>query len=42
VVWFTILSSAQGKRGYVTAAEENDYIAKMQAAPTAALLDPNR
>jgi hypothetical protein len=40
VVWFTILSSAQGKQGYVTAAEENDYIAKMQAAPTAALLDP--
>jgi hypothetical protein len=40
VVWFTILSSAQGKQGYVTAGEENDYIAKMQAAPTAALLDP--
>jgi alkyl hydroperoxide reductase subunit AhpC len=41
VVWFTILSSAPGKQGYVTANEENDYLAKMQAAPTAALLDPS-
>jgi alkyl hydroperoxide reductase subunit AhpC len=41
VVWFTILSSASGKQGYVTASEENDYLGKMQAAPTAALLDPN-
>jgi alkyl hydroperoxide reductase subunit AhpC len=41
VVWLTILSSAPGKQGYVTASEENDYLAKMQAAPTAALLDPN-
>ena len=40
VVWFTILSSAPGKQGYVNAGEENDYLAKMQAAPTAALLDP--
>jgi peroxiredoxin len=41
VVWFTILSSAPGKQGYVTASEENDYLAKEQAAPTAALLDPS-
>ena len=41
VVWFTILSSAPGKQGYVTAGEENDYLAKEQAAPTAALLDPS-
>jgi len=40
VVWLTILSSAPGKQGYVTANEENDYLAKMQATPTAALLDP--
>jgi len=40
VVWFTIISSAPGKQGYVTASEENDYLARMQAAPTAALLDP--
>jgi hypothetical protein len=40
VVWFTILSSAPGKQGYVSASEENDYLTKEQAAPTAALLDP--
>jgi peroxiredoxin len=40
VVWLTIISSAPGKQGYVTAGEENAYMAKMQAAPTAALLDP--
>jgi alkyl hydroperoxide reductase subunit AhpC len=40
VVWFTVISSAPGKQGYVNASEENDYLAKMQAAPTAALLDP--
>ena len=40
VVWFTIISSAPGKQGYVTASEENEYLAKMQATPTAALLDP--
>jgi alkyl hydroperoxide reductase subunit AhpC len=41
VVWFTVLSSGPGKQGYVTANEENDYLAKMKAAPTAALLDPS-
>ena len=41
VIWFTVLSSAPGKQGYVTASEENEYLAKMQAAPTAALLDPS-
>jgi hypothetical protein len=40
VVWFTILSSAPHKQGYVSASEENDYVAKMHAVPTAALLDP--
>lgn len=40
VVWLTIISSAPGKQGYVTAAEQNDYMTKMQATPTAALLDP--
>jgi alkyl hydroperoxide reductase subunit AhpC len=40
VVWFTVLSSAPGKQGYVTASEENEYLAKVKAAPTAALLDP--
>jgi len=40
VVWLTVLSSAPGKQGYVTATEENDYLTKEHAAPTAALLDP--
>jgi hypothetical protein len=40
VVWLTVLSSAAGKQGYATASEENDYLAKRQAAPTAAVLDP--
>jgi hypothetical protein len=40
VAWFTILSSAQGEQGYMTASDENTYLSKMQAAPTAALLDP--
>ncbi len=40
VVWFTVISSAPGKQGYVNANEENSYLAKMGAAPTAALLDP--
>jgi len=40
VVWLTILSSAPGEQGYMTASEENAYIAKVHADPTAALLDP--
>ena len=31
----------RGNKGYVSAGEENSYLAKMQAAPTAALLDPS-
>jgi len=40
VVWLTVISSAPGTQGYVTATEENDYMRRMNAAPTAALLDP--
>jgi peroxiredoxin len=40
VIWFTVISSAPGTQGYVTAAEENQYLKKMDAAPTAVLLDP--
>jgi peroxiredoxin len=40
VVWFTVISSAPGKQGYVTAADENAYVKEMNAAPTAVLLDP--
>jgi len=41
VAWFTVISSAPGQQGYVTASEENDYLGKMHAVPTAALLDPD-
>ena len=41
VVWFTVISSAPGTQGYVTADQENAYMSKMHATPTAALLDPN-
>jgi AhpC/TSA family len=40
VVWFTVISSAPGTQGYVDAAEENAYMKKMGAQPTAAILDP--
>ena len=40
VVWLTILSSASGEQGYMTASQENAYIAKVHADPTAAILDP--
>ncbi|QNI38073.1 thioredoxin family protein [Edaphobacter albus] len=40
VVWLSVLSSAPGEQGNVTPTEENEYLKKMKAAPTAALLDP--
>jgi peroxiredoxin len=40
VVWLTVISSAPGKQGYVTASEENDYVKRTNSAPTAVLLDP--
>jgi peroxiredoxin len=40
VVWLTVLSSAPGQQGYMTAAQENSYISDQHAAPSAALLDP--
>src|SRR2546421_6361704 len=40
VVWFTVISSAPGQQGYVTAQQENDYLNQMKASPTAVLLDP--
>src|ERR1700722_12479749 len=40
VVWLSIISSAPGQQGYVTPAQENDYLRTMKAYPTAALLDP--
>ncbi len=41
VVWFTVISSAPGTQGYMTAEQENAYVKQMNAAPTAVLLDPN-
>lgn len=41
VVWLTILSSSFGQQGYMTAAQEDAWIAKSHAAPTAAILDPS-
>ena len=41
IVWFTVISSAPGTQGYVTATEENDYVKRMNAVPTAVLLDSN-
>lgn len=41
VVWFTVISSAPGQQGYVTPAEENDYVRRIGASPTAVLLDPS-
>ena len=40
VVWLSVISSAPGKQGYVTATEENDYLKRTNSAPTAVLLDP--
>ena len=40
VVWLTVVSSAPGAQGYVTAAQENEYLQKENASPTAVLLDP--
>src|SRR4051812_29452798 len=40
VVWFTVISSAPGQQGYVTPPEENAYLEKMHAAPSAVLMDP--
>jgi peroxiredoxin len=40
VVWLTVISSAPGKQGYITAADENAFLKQANAAPTAVLLDP--
>lgn len=40
VTWLTILSSAPGKQGSVSAEQENAYLKEKKAVPTAAILDP--
>ncbi|TGK20799.1 thioredoxin family protein [Leptospira fluminis] len=41
VVWLSVISSAPGKQGYVTAEEEKEYLKKSRAFPTSVLLDPD-
>lgn len=40
VAWLTVISSSPGAQGFVTADQENEYMQRMRAVPTAALLDP--
>ena len=40
VVWLTSASSATGEQGHVTAAQANDIVKRLDAAPAAVLLDP--
>jgi len=40
VVWLTVISSAPGEQGHVTAAQAEELTRTRQAAPTAVLLDP--
>ena len=41
VVWLSVISSAPGEQGFVTPTQEKEYLSRMHAAPTAALLDPS-
>ena len=41
VVWLSVISSAPGQQGFVSAPQENDYLKTMHAAPSAAILDPS-
>jgi len=40
IIWLTVISSAPGKQGYMTAADENAFLKQASATPTAVLLDP--
>lgn len=40
VVWLTIISSAPGKQGFVSAQEQNMFMKQANGSPTASLLDP--
>ncbi len=40
VIWLTVISSAPGTQGFVTPAQEKEYLKQMNAAPTDVLLDP--
>ncbi len=41
VVWWSIISSAPGKQGYVSPAEANELTSRRNAMPAAVLLDPD-
>ena len=41
VVWLTLISSAPGKQGHVSASEADKLTAERDAAPTAVLFDPD-
>lgn len=41
VVWISVISSAPGKQGYVTAKEEKEFLKKTNAAPTEVIMDSN-
>ena len=41
VIWLTVISSAPGMQGHVTAEEANSYVKASKASPTAVLLDPS-
>lgn len=40
VIWLSVISSAPGKQGYVTPAQANEYVTRMNVSATAVLLDP--
>ena len=40
-VWLTVISSAPGKEGFVTADQEKSYLQQQKASPTAVLFDPD-
>jgi hypothetical protein len=40
VAWLTVLSSAPGKQGFMSAAEANKWMSDSKALPTTVLLDP--
>jgi peroxiredoxin len=41
VVWLTVVSSAPGQQGYVTAGQSQEFVKAQNASPTAVLLDPS-
>lgn len=41
VVWLTVVSSAEGKEGFMTPAEAEKYMAEKHTMPTARILDPS-